>query len=228
MIKYVTNIGFIRILGLTTFLAISGLLSACAPVIVGGAAATTTAMAIDRRTVGEQIDDQSIELKVSSRIREILPDNARINNISYAGLVILTGDVPSENIKQLAATKTQEVEKVKRVINEIRVGDVTPLSVRTNDTWLTSKIKTALINAKDVPFRTILVTTERGNVYLLGKVTHDEANRASYVASTVNGVNRVVKAFEIISAASIANETNNSQTTSENHSSEGVQAMPVN
>lgn len=231
MIKLIPNTRLIRVLGLASALTITGILSACAPVVVGGAAATTTAVIVDRRTVGEQMDDKTIEFKVASNIRGILPDNARVNNIAYAGLVILTGDVPTENLKQQAAAKTKEVERVKRVINEIRVGDVTPLSVRTNDTWITSKVKTALLNAEQVPFRTILTTTERGNVYLLGRVTENEANRATHVASTVDGVNRVVKAFEIVSEASIAHENKNNQNQTQTQSTSSgsdVQAMPIN
>lgn len=230
MIKLTPKASFIRILSLAFVLTVTGILSACAPIVVGSAAATTTAVVVDRRTVGEQMDDKTIEFKVASNIRSILPDDARVNNISYAGLVILTGDVPNDNLKQQAAKQAQDVERVKRVINEIRVGDVTPLSVRTNDTWLTSKVKTALLNAEQVPFRTILTTTERGNVYLLGRVTQNEADRATHVTSTVDGVNRVIKAFEIVSEASITSknkETKEPQKQSTESESD-VQAMPIN
>lgn len=228
MTKPKTNNNLIRILGLSAALAFTGILSACAPVVVGSAVATTTTVIVDRRTVGEQMDDKAIEIKVSSNVRSILPDNARVNNISYAGLVVLTGDVPNESIRQQASEIAQNVDRVNRVINEIRIGDETPLSVRTNDTWITSKVKTALINADQVPFRTILVTTERGNVYLLGRVTKNEADRAAHVVSTIDGVNRVIKAFEIVSEASIATETKNTANTKVEDSNQDVQAMPIN
>ncbi len=190
-----------------TGLALAGLtaLTACGPLVVGGTAATTALVATDRRTAGEQVEDQAIEMKVASEMRRLFPDttNLRINAHSYAGQVLLLGDVPNEQIKQQAGQAAQGVEKVVRVINELRVGDVTPASVRTNDTWLTSKVRTALINTKEVPSLTINVTTERGIVYLMGRVTDAEGTRAGIAASGVSGVNKVVKLFEIVSPQSV-------------------------
>src|SRR5690606_8677546 len=91
-----------------------------------------------------------------------------------------------------------------KVVNQLRIGPITPVSVRTNDTWLTSKVKTALINTKEVPSRTINVSTERGVVYLMGKVTADEAERAAKAAASVTGINKQVKLFNIVSPESIA------------------------
>lgn len=183
-------------------------LSGCGLLVVGGTAATTASVASDRRTTGEQVEDQAIELKVAAEMRKLFPgDNARINTTSYAGLVLLTGDVPTEQDKQRAESAAKQVEKVKKVVNELRAGEVTPLSVRTNDTWLTSKVKTTLINTKGVPTRTIIVTTERGIVYLLGKVTAQEGQMAGTAASGVSGINKVVKLFDIVSAASINEPT---------------------
>src|SRR5690606_34976929 len=146
-------------LGLAGAIALSG----CGLLVVGGTAATTATVATDRRTAGEQVEDQTIELKIGAEMRKLFPDdNARVNATSYAGLVLLTGDVPTEQGKQQAENTAKQVEKVKKVINEVRVGEVTPISVRTNDTWLTSKVKSTLINTKGVPTRTIIVTTERG------------------------------------------------------------------
>lgn len=186
-------------LGLVGAIALSG----CGLLVVGGAATTAT-VATDRRTTGEQVEDQAIELKAGSEMRKLFPgDNARVNATSYAGLVLLTGDVPTEQDKQRAESVVKQVEKVKKVVNELRVGEVTPISVRTNDTWLTSKVKTTLINTKGVPTRTIVVTTERGIVYLLGKVTAEEGQMAGTAASGVTGINKVVKLFNVVSAASI-------------------------
>lgn len=191
---------------LTASLAIGGavLLPGCAPLVVGGAAATTAIVATDRRTTGEQVEDQAIELKTSSEMRRLIPDNARINVTSYAGVVLLTGDVPSEAQKQTAEKAASQVEKVTKVYNRLRVGDVTPVSVRSNDTWLTSKVRTSLINTKDVPSRTILVTTERGVVYLMGRVTQAESQRATKVAAGIKGVNEVATLFEIVTDEYIA------------------------
>ena len=196
--------------------AMAGLtaLSGCGALVVGGAAATTAIVATDRRTAGEQVEDQAIELKAAAEMRRLFETvpAARVNATSYAGLLLLTGDVPTEQAKQQAGDAAEKVEKVKRVVNQLRVGDTTPLSVRSNDTWLTSKIKTTLVNTREVPSRTINVTTERGIVYLLGKVTNDEGQRAATAVSAVKGVNKVVKLFEIVSPESLVDPLDNSST----------------
>ncbi len=211
-------------------LALAGItaLSGCGLLVVGGTAATTATVATDRRTAGEQVEDQTIELKVGAEMRRLFPnDNARVNAVSYAGLVLLTGDVPTEQAKQDAANAAKQVEKVKNVINELRVGEVTPVSVRTNDTWLTSKVKATLINTKGVPTRTILVTTERGVVYLLGKVTASEGQMAGTAASGVSGINKVVKLFEIVPASSIAEPAATPAAPVQNDSSGATPAQPA-
>lgn len=211
-------------------------ISGCGLLVVGGTAATTAVVATDRRTAGEQVEDQAIEMKVAAEMRRLFEDQARIAATSYAGLVLLTGDVPTEADKQKAQKAAAGVEKVNKVINELRVGALTPLSVRSNDTWITSKVRTALINTKEVPSRTITVQTEKGVVYLLGKVTSDEGQRAAIAASRISGVNKVVKLFEIVSPESLADPAAPATGTqaaatqssaSPEPASEGVQAMPV-
>jgi osmotically-inducible protein OsmY len=210
-------------------------LAGCGAVIVGGAAATTAMVATDRRTAGEQVEDQAIELKTASEMTRVFGERARVNATSYAGVVLLTGDVPNAQDKAEAERLTAGVEKVRRVINELRVGDITPLSVRTNDTWLTSKVRTALINTKDLPSLAFVVTTERGVVYMLGRVTETEGQRAAKAASMVSGVNKVVKLFEIVSPESLASPAQQSQqeqqaapSSSVPETSSGpVQTMPV-
>lgn len=209
-------------------------LAGCGAVIVGGAAATTAMVATDRRTAGEQVEDKAIELKAANEMTRVFGDRARVNATSYAGVVLLTGDVPNEQDKAEAERVAAGVEKVRRVINELRVGDITALSVRTNDTWLTSKVRTALINTKDVPSLTIVVTTERGVVYLLGRVTEAEGQRAAKAASMVSGVNKVIKLFEIVSPESVAPPAAQSQQPAQEASSSlpetssgTVQTMPI-
>ncbi|CAM5467993.1 Osmotically-inducible protein OsmY OS=Eoetvoesiella caeni OX=645616 GN=DFR37_107142 PE=4 SV=1 [Eoetvoesiella caeni] len=194
-----------RALLLALGLTCTAVLTGCGALVVGGAAAGTAIVATDRRTAGEQVEDKSIEMKVGSETRRLFaanPDSARVVASSYAGHVLLVGDVPTQADKDKAGTAAKGVEKVKQVVNELRVGEVTPLSVRTNDTWLTTKVTTALINTKDVPSRTIVVTTERGIVYLQGKVTDTEGQLAAKAAASVSGVNKVVKLFEIVSRES--------------------------
>lgn len=184
-----------------------GALSGCAPLVVGGAAATTAAVATDRRTAGEQVEDKAIEMKVGGEMRKLVGENGRVNTVSYAGHVLLMGDVPTEQDKQQAEKLASQVDKVKRVYNQLRVGDITPLSVRTNDSWLSTKVTTTLINTKQVPTRTMVVATERGVVYLMGRVTDAESERAGKAAAGVGGINKVVKLFEIVSAESLATES---------------------
>ena len=218
-------------------------LSACGPLIVGGTAAGTAVVVTDRRTAGEQVEDKAIEMKVGAEMRRLFADTSdlRISAHAYAGQVLLLGDVPSEQIKQQAGQAAQGVEKVTRVINELRVGPVTPASVRTNDAWLSSKVRTTLINTKEVPSRTINVTTERGIVYLQGRVTEDEGTRAGIAASGVSGINKVVKLFEIVSPESVQKSSSaapqgpapieshdlNQSNTGTGLESGGAQAMPV-
>lgn len=182
-----------------------GALAGCAPIIVGGAAATTAAVASDRRTAGEQVEDKSIQMKISNDLGKMLgEDRGRYNVVSYAGRVLLLGDVPTEAEKQQAEEAASKVEHVRQVYNQMRVGDITPLSVRSNDSWLTTKVTTALINTQGVPTRTISVTTERGIVYLMGKLTATEAEITAKAASGVSGINKVVTLFDIVSPESVA------------------------
>lgn len=191
---------------LAPLLALTTLLSGCGVMLVGGAA-TTAMVAADRRTAGEQVEDQAIEMKIGAEMRRLFGDRARVISVSYAGRVLLVGDVPNAQDKAQAETAAAGVENVKEVINRIRIGDITPLSVRTNDTWISTKVRTALIEAKEVPARTIVVTTERGIVYLQGKVTETEGVLAAKVASNVSGVNEVVKLFTIVSRESLVSPT---------------------
>src|SRR5690625_1150988 len=184
---------------LTLFMTLS-LLSACAPVLIGGAATTTAVVAVDRRTAGEQLEDKAIDLKASNETRLLLTDEpGRVNVSSYAGRVLLTGDVPTEAIKTKAGDEVAHIDKVVQVINRLRVGPPTELGVRSNDTWITTKALSKLINTKGVPTRTMLVTTERGVVYLQGRVTPQEGARAGKVVAGIPGVQEAVKLFEYIS-----------------------------
>jgi osmotically-inducible protein OsmY len=215
-------------------------LSGCGLFLVGGAAATSAAVATDRRTAGEQVDDQTIELRVSSEMDKAFGDKARVSGTAYAGRLLLVGDVPTEADRQQAETIARGITKVRSVDNYIRVGDITPLSVRTNDTWLTSKAKSQLVAADNVPFRTIKVTTERGVVYLMGKVTGEEGQRAATVVSGISGVNKVVKLFTIVARETVLTDPGKrgSAPVSDSSSSDaaapqpagddgGVQTMPV-
>ncbi|MFT0532706.1 BON domain-containing protein [Castellaniella hirudinis] len=187
------------LLALACLLALPG----CGVLLVGGAAATTASVATDRRTTGEQVDDQTIELRVANDMTKAFGDTANITAMSYAGRLLLAGDVATDADRQKAADLARVTPQVTSVDNYLRVGPLTPLSARTNDTWITSKVKSQLIGTKNVPFRTIKLTTHRGVVYLMGKVTATEGDLAAGAAASVNGVNQVVKLFQIVSRESL-------------------------
>ena len=119
--------------------------------------------------------------------------------MAYGGILLLTGDVPTDEAKNQATAMARGVENVKQVVNQLTVGPIASLGVRSNDTWLTSKVKTALINTKYVPSGTIAVTTDHSVVYLMGKLTQAEGDYAANAAADVSGVAKVVKLFETIS-----------------------------
>ncbi len=171
-------------------------LPGCAAVVVGGAA-TTVAVAEDRRTVGTVTEDQGIELKASDRIGARLK-NAHVNVTSYNRRVLLTGEVPDEGAKSEAEKIARAVENVRAVINELAIAGNSSLTARSNDTFLTSKVKARFVDAQRFsPFH-VKVVTEAGVVYLLGLVKHKEADDAAQIASTTDGVQRVVRVFEYL------------------------------
>lgn len=179
------------------------ILTGCAAAVVGGAA-TTAVVATDRRTTGEQVEDKAIDLKANSEARQVLEGKeGRVNVSSYAGQVLLTGDVPSTQEQQQIEQRVASIEKVTSVVNHLRVGPPTELSVRTNDSWLSTKVMSTLVNTKLVPTRTLTLTTERGVVYLQGRLTPDEGQRAAKAAAGVPGVSKVVKLFQYISPESL-------------------------
>jgi len=174
-------------------------LTACVPLLIGGAAATTAMVVVDRRSVGEQVDDKSIELKIGGQFRADFGDAMRATITSYDGVVLLTGDTISSEFKNRAVEIARKVEHVKSVSNQIAVvKELASFSVVSNDIWITSKVMTTLATTKYIPSRTIIVTTDRSVVYLMGLVTQREGDLASAAAAKVSGVKRVEKLFQII------------------------------
>ena len=174
-------------------------LTACVPLLIGGAAATTGMVVVDRRTVGEQVEDKSIELKIGGQFRENFGDAVRATVTSYDGVVLLTGDTISSEFKNRATEIARKVENVKSVSNQIDVvKQLASFGVVSNDIWITSKVMTTLATTKDIPSRTIVVTTDRSVVYLMGLVTQREGDMAAAAAAKVSGVKRVEKLFQII------------------------------
>ncbi|MCA0214271.1 MAG: BON domain-containing protein [Proteobacteria bacterium] len=175
----------------------ASVLSACAPLIVGGAAVGAL-VAIDRRTSGAQLEDEGIELRAASRVREALGDRAHVNVTSYNRQVLITGEVPNDAARQQVEQIVSRVENVRSVVNELAVLGNTTLAQRSNDVLITGKVRASLVDAKDLFAGAFKVVTERGTTYLMGRVTQREADRATAIARTVSGVQKVVRIFEII------------------------------
>ena len=178
-------------------------LSGCAPLLIGGAAVGTL-VAVDRRTTGSQLEDETIELRAKSRLGEILGSRAHINVTSYNRQVLLTGEVPDAATKQLAEQTVAKVDNVRSVVNELGVMSASTLTQRGTDVYITGKIRASLVDAKDLTATAFKVVTERGAVFLMGRVTQRESERATTVVRQISGVNRVVRVFEIISEEELA------------------------
>ena len=174
-------------------------LAGCAAVVVGAAAGGTAIMMNDRRSSGAQIDDETIEMRSNSRLGEVFGDRAHINVASYNRQVLLTGEVPSEAAKQQAEQIVTKVDGVRGVINELAVMPPTSLTQRSSDVLITGKVRASFVDAADLQAQAFRVVTERGTVYLLGRVTAREAERGTSIARQIPGVTRVVRIFEVMS-----------------------------
>ena len=172
-------------------------LSACAPLMVGGAVMTGM-VAVDRRTSGMQLEDEGIELRTAQGLRQNVGDGSHINVTSYNRQVLLTGEVATAAQKEQADKLAQSQENVKAVANELSVQAVSSLTQRSQDAILTGQIKALFVDAKDLQSSAFKVVTERGVVYLMGRVTSREAQRATDVARSVSGVVKVVRVLDII------------------------------
>lgn len=176
-------------------LAVIPVLQGCFPVVATGVGAGAL-MAADRRTSGIYIEDQAIEIKSANRLNETFKDSVHINVTSYNRNVLITGEAPSEAVKNEAEQVVRTVPNVASLLNEVVVGPLTPFSSHSNDFFITSKIKGRMIDANKFPAHLVKVVTENGVVYLLGIVSHQEADDAVAIARTTSGVRKVVKVFE--------------------------------
>jgi len=171
------------------------ILEGCVPMIVAGAAQVAVS-AGDPRSTGAQIDDQTIEIKVTTEAGSRWGNDVHLNVTSYNGIVLLTGEAPSTIIQDEITKLAKSTDRVRIVQNEMVIGPVTDLSARTNDTYITSKVKTRLLDDDKVKALYIKVVTERSVVYLMGIVPREEGTQAAQVAATTSGVASVVKVFE--------------------------------
>jgi osmotically-inducible protein OsmY len=183
---------------LTLAACFGGGLAGCAPIMLGGAVVGSL-MATDRRTSGAQVEDEGIELRAASRIRDNLGERVHVNVTSYNRQVLLTGEVPSAQDRQLVEQVVSKVENVRAIVNELGVQANTTFSQRSSDVLITGRVKAALLDAKDLFANSFKVVSERGTTYLMGRVTQREANRATDVVRGIDNVQKVVRVLEIIS-----------------------------
>jgi osmotically-inducible protein OsmY len=182
-------------------------LAGCAPLLVGGAMVGGTIMVSDRRTTGTLVEDQAIELKANNRLKEVIGDRSHVNVTSYNRTVLLTGEAATEADKANVEQTVQKVDNVRSTVNELAVTIPSALATRSNDALLTGKVKATFIDAKDLQLNAFKVITERGVVYLMGRVTEREATRATDLARSVSGVQKVVRVFEIVTEQELADNT---------------------
>jgi len=189
---------------LTLTACLGSTLTACVPVIMGGAVMGGL-VATDRRTSGAQLEDEGIELRSASRIRDNLGDRVHVNVNSYNRRVLLTGEVPNVQDMQLVEQVVSRVENVQSVVNELAVLGNATLTQRSSDVLVTGRVRASFVDARDLYANAFKVVTERGITYLMGRVTQREADRATEITRGTSGVQKVVRVFEIISEDELRN-----------------------
>lgn len=173
-------------------------LQGCVEMVVGSAVIGTFA-ATDRRTFGAQTDDKAIVIKGEARLPGLLGKHGHVDVNSFNRRVLLTGEVVDDNAKALAEREIRAIDGVVSVANELIIAPVSNYTSRSNDALITTKVKATFVDAKDVSATAFKVVTEGAVVFLMGRVTQAEGNRAADLASSINGVRKVVKVFEYIS-----------------------------
>lgn len=177
---------------------IASQLQGCAAAVGAAALGGGYLVAYDRRSSGAMMDDQSVEVKARHEISKLIEKDepAHINVISYNNNVLLLGQVQSQGRKRSIEEAVKNVEKVRHVHNELQVGPPSSASQRTQDSWITTKIKSRMVADKELNSNRVKVVTEDGVVYLLGIVKPDEEEMAANIARETKGVRKVVKMFE--------------------------------
>jgi osmotically-inducible protein OsmY len=181
-------------LALATLSAAQG----CIPVIVGGTG-MAVAMVSDRRSSGTYVEDEGIEWKANKWISDRLGDKVHLNATSFNRKLLLTGEAFNEASRDEAGRVAASVENVREVVNELRVAPTSTFSARSNDSYISSKVKARFVDQKDFHIQHVKVVTEAGTVYLLGLVSEREGIAATEIARTTSGVQKVVRVFEYVS-----------------------------
>lgn len=186
-----------RVLNLILFALAIPVLQGCFPVVATGVG-TGVLMAEDRRTAGTYVEDEGIELKAANRISEKFRDQVHVNVTSYNRNVLLIGQAPTAALKAEVEKIVRGVENVKNITNEIAIAGTSSFASRSNDAFLTSKVKARYVDANKFQINHVKVVTENSVVYLLGLVKRKEAEDAVEIAGTTGGVQKVVKVFEYL------------------------------
>ena len=178
--------------------ALAPFLQSCIPLIIGAGVGAGVMMAEDRRSSGTVLEDKTVEIKAGNRITEKYGEQVNINVTSFNRFVLLSGQAPTDEIKQDVSVLVLEVPNVRNIQNEIVVAGISSKTSRASDALLTSRVKGRLAQNKDVSANNVKVISENGTVFLMGLVTRAEAETASQTAATTGGAQRVVKVFEYL------------------------------
>jgi len=175
-------------------------LQGCVGAVVIGTAAVATKTATDPRTTGTQVDDTTLEMRVSNAIAKDtqLQHKTRITTVAYQGQVLLIGQSPNGELSAKAQSIAADVDGVTGIYNEIRLGQPVGVTRISQDTWLTTKIRSKLLTSNQVKSTNVKVITENGEVFLLGVVTDEQAKSAAAIASQTDGVQKVTTVFTLV------------------------------
>lgn len=182
-------------------------LQGCVEMMIGGAVMGTIA-ATDRRTFGAQTEDKAIAIKGETRIANLVGSAGHVSVASFNRQVLLTGEVRDAEMKAAAGREAEAIEAVKSVVNELEIAGASSYTSRSSDALITGKVKASFVDTQDLYANSIKVVTERGTVYLMGRVTQREGTLAARIASGVSGVHKVVKVFDYISEQELKDLSN--------------------
>lgn len=175
-----------------------GTMSGCVTALIAGAVVATVDILHDRRTAGEYVDDNTVELSARNYLLSSpeIRAAAHVKPVSWNGILLVTGEIDSEEVKQQMVATFSNFQGVRQVVDETTITGKTALLARTNDAWITSKVKSRLLLKTGLDANRVKVITTRGTVYLMGIVTQQEADKATELTRKIKGVARVVKVFE--------------------------------
>ncbi|MDP3540772.1 MAG: BON domain-containing protein [Azonexus sp.] len=190
-------------LAATALLLALPMLQGCVPAVIVGGAAVGVMSAHDRRSTGVQTDDETSEWKAAQRIPEKFKAFSHVNFTSYNRRMLITGEVPNDEAKSIVGEETGKLEGMREVYNELNIAPPSAFGNRSNDSFITSKLKARLVDSNQLSANHIKVVTENGVAYLMGIVNDREAKVAVAIARTTDGVRKVVNVMEVVTESDI-------------------------